>query len=103
MPWRLVQFIVVFVIFLLFIMFNLGNSCDINFGFTTFKDVPVFLTAFIAFTGGIIFSIPFILVNKFHKKDKPPKPPKEKRKKRKKTTDQPNEIVVANSNQYGID
>ena len=99
MPWRLAQFIVIFAIFLLFIMFNLGNASDLNFGFTIIRDVPVFLTVFFAFAGGIIFAIPFILASKFHKKDKPPK---EKRK-RVKNPDKQNENNPANSGQYGID
>ena len=74
MPWRLIQFIVVFAVFLLFIMFNLGedNKCDINFGFTVIRDAPVFLTAFFSFIVGMLCAFPFILAFKPKKKDKGP-------------------------------
>jgi len=77
MPWRLIQFIIVFAVFLLFIVFNLGNKCDINFGFTKFSDVPVFLTAFLSFITGMLCAFPFILGFKSRKKDKAP--PKNKK------------------------
>jgi len=64
---RLISIIVVFAIFLCFIMFNLPNKCDISFGFVSFKDVPVFLSALFSFVFGMIVSIPLMLL---HKKDK---------------------------------
>jgi uncharacterized integral membrane protein len=73
MPWRLIGFIVLFGIFLVFIAFNLGNTCDINFGFRVFQQVPVFLTAFASFALGLFCAIPFILSFRLKKKDKPGK------------------------------
>ena len=70
MPWRLIVFIVIFAIALTFITFNLGNRCDINFGFISFKDVPVFLTAFISFFLGMLCILPFIATAKIKRKDK---------------------------------
>ena len=70
MPWRLIVFIVIFAISLTFITFNLGNRCDINFGFVNFKDVPVFLTAFCSFFLGMIFVLPFAAAAKIKRKDK---------------------------------
>jgi uncharacterized integral membrane protein len=70
MPWRLIQFIVLFAILLLFIVFNLENKCDISFGFTVLKDFPVYLTAFIAFIVGMLFALPFIFGFKARKKEK---------------------------------
>jgi hypothetical protein len=64
MPWRLVGFVVIFAIFVAFITFNLGNTCDINYGpfeFTKLNDVPVFLTIFISFFVGMFAAIPFII------------------------------------------
>ncbi|MDR0315402.1 MAG: hypothetical protein LBH97_00715 [Treponema sp.] len=61
MPWRLIEFIVVFAVFLVFIMFNLDNKCDINFGFWKVKDAPVFLTAFASFFLGMLCAMPFVL------------------------------------------
>jgi uncharacterized integral membrane protein len=61
MPWRLIEFIIIFAVFLVFIAFNLGNKCDISFGFKTFSDVPVFLTAFASFFLGMICAMPFVI------------------------------------------
>ena len=60
MPWRLIGFIIIFGLFLVFIACNLGNKCDISFGFRVFKDVPVFLTAFASFILGMFCALPFI-------------------------------------------
>jgi uncharacterized integral membrane protein len=68
MPWRLIQFIVVFVIFFLFIVFNLENKCDISFGFTKAKDIPVFLTLFSGFFVGMLCTLPFALRFRSRKK-----------------------------------
>jgi len=57
-PWRLVQFILIFAVFLLFVMFNLENRSDINLGFTRFENVPVFITAFFSFILGTVITIP---------------------------------------------
>jgi uncharacterized integral membrane protein len=70
MPWRLIGFILLFGIFLVFIAFNLGNKCDINFGFRVFNEVPVFLTAFSSFALGMLCALPFIFSIRRKKKDK---------------------------------
>jgi uncharacterized integral membrane protein len=71
MPWRFIGFIVVFVIFLAFITLNLGNKCDINFGFTKFESVPVFLTIFISFILGFLSTLPFLINVRKRQKDRP--------------------------------
>jgi uncharacterized integral membrane protein len=72
MPWRLIQFIVVFVIFLLFIGFNLDNKCDINFSpnkeFMVLPQVPVYFTVFCSFIIGMLCTLPFVLSSKMRKK-----------------------------------
>jgi uncharacterized integral membrane protein len=73
MPWRLIGFILLFGIFLVFIAFNLENSCDINFGFRVFSEVPVFLTVFSSFILGMFCAIPFVFSLRRRKKDKPGK------------------------------
>jgi uncharacterized integral membrane protein len=70
MPWRLIGFILLFGIFLVFIAFNLGNKCDINFGFRVFREVPVFLTAFASFILGMFCAVPFVFSFRRKKKDK---------------------------------
>ena len=70
MSWRLIQFIIFFAIIFLFIVFNLGNKCDISFGFTVIKDVPVFLTAFSSFFIGMLCVLPFIFAFRSRKKAK---------------------------------
>jgi len=57
---RLIVFIIVFALFLTFIVFNLDNKCDISFGFKTFKDIPVFLSALFSFALGMLFAVPLI-------------------------------------------
>ena len=74
MRWRLIQFIVLFAIFLVFIVFNLENKCDISFGFTTFEEVPVFLTVFFSLMIGMICILPFVFI-KSKNKNTPQKPP----------------------------
>jgi len=61
MPWRLITVIVIFAVFLAFITFNLENRCNINFGFTEFTDVPVFLTVFFSFALGLFCTLPFVI------------------------------------------
>jgi len=68
--WRLAQFIVFFAILFLFIVFNLNNKCDISFGYTVIKDVPVFITAFSSFFIGMLCVLPFIFGFRSRKKAK---------------------------------
>ena len=98
MPWRLVQFIIVFAIFLVFIILNLGNNCDISFGFTKFSDVPVFLTAFFSFIAGMLCTLPFIFGFRSRKKDKVI-PGEEKQSKK---TGQSNGDNYAENSHFGI-
>jgi uncharacterized integral membrane protein len=67
--WRLIVFIVIFALFLAFIVFNLDNRSDVSFGFTTFGEIPVFLTAFSSFMLGMLFCIPFFLSIKKKRKN----------------------------------
>ena len=75
MPWRLILSILIFAVFLAFITLNLDDRfrCDINFGFTQVRDVPVFLTVFISFILGLLFSLPFALFFRRKHKKIPPK------------------------------
>jgi len=57
-PWRLVQFVLIFAVFLVFVMFNLENRSDIDLGFARFENVPVFITAFFSFILGTVITIP---------------------------------------------
>jgi uncharacterized integral membrane protein len=68
MPWRLIEFIIVFVLLLIFVFFNIGNKCDINFGFTRIRDAPVYLTVFTSFVIGM--AVAFLAVFVF-KRGKP--------------------------------
>ncbi|AEF80450.1 hypothetical protein [Leadbettera azotonutricia] len=58
---RLIGFILIFALFLAFIVLNLDNKCDVSFGFQTAKDLPVFITAFVAFFFGMLCAVPFII------------------------------------------
>jgi uncharacterized integral membrane protein len=53
-------FILVFAIFLCFIVFNLGNASDVSLGFTSFSDIPVFVTALFSFALGMLFTFPVL-------------------------------------------
>ena len=48
---------------------NMKNVSDISFGFTTLKDVPVFLSILISFVSGAVIILPFTLFRK-KKRDK---------------------------------
>jgi uncharacterized integral membrane protein len=79
---RLIGLILVFVIFLTFIILNLDNKCDISFGFTEVKDLPVFITAFASFVLGMLVTAPFVIALSRRKRSGPPsegKPPKPKK------------------------
>ena len=78
MPWRLIQFILIFAVLLLFVIFNLTNKCDISFGFTVIKDAPVFLTVFASFILGMFCTLPFVFGAGSRKKNKEKKPDKKK-------------------------
>ena len=67
---RIIVFILIFAIFLAFIVFNLDNKCNVSLGFTSFSDIPVFLTAFFSFVLGMFFTIPLMLSRGRRKKDK---------------------------------
>jgi hypothetical protein len=73
---RLIGFILIFIVFLTFIILNLGNTCDISFGFKTISQVPVFITAFSSFVLGMLVAVPFALTLGRKKQPGPPKPPK---------------------------
>jgi hypothetical protein len=58
---RLIGFFVVFALFLVFIVLNLDNKCDVNLGFYTFTESPVYITAFISFFIGMLCTLPVIV------------------------------------------
>jgi len=94
---RLISIIVVFIIFICFIIFNLPNNCDVSFGFTTIKDVPVFLTALSSFVFGMLVALPMMI---FRKKKQPPILPWPSKKAELKSV--PDDIKKEDS-PYGID
>lgn len=106
---RLIAFILVFVLFLAFIVLNLGNTSDVSLGFRTFKEIPVFLTAFLSFVLGLFFSLPFFLGRKRKKpsKDQLQDPSSAKTKKRRGAKDKNKlpelEEIKKEDNSYGID
>lgn len=70
MPWKLVGFIICLVLGTCFAGFNLGNSCNISFGFKTFENVPIFFSLIVAFALGVIVTLPFTVIKKKSAKDK---------------------------------
>ncbi len=80
-PWKLILFLILLLIFVLFAGFNIKNVSDINLGFTTIEDVPIFISLFIAFLIGSFIVLPFTLRRKnSHKPEKKPPKKEEKRK-----------------------
>ena len=98
---RLIAFILVFAIFLAFIGFNLENKCDISFGFMTFSEVPVFLSALSSFVLGMLVTVPLLLTRrkKAEKPEKPVLPKPSKKTKVKGATD----MIEKENSPYGID
>lgn len=62
MPWKLIGFVVLLIFATIFIGFNLDHRCDVSIGFTTFKDVPIFLSLLISFVAGVLVMTPFALI-----------------------------------------
>ena len=79
MRFRMILFVIFICFYALFAALNLSNAADINFGFTSFSHVPIFLSVTVAFAAGAIFMLPFMFGGK--KKEKKEKPVKEKKKK----------------------
>ena len=69
-PWKLVFFLILLTIFVVFAGFNVKNVSDISLGFTTVKDVPIFLSLFIAFLAGAFIALPFALGKRRKKRKK---------------------------------
>ena len=68
MPWRLIGFILTLTIVTVFIGFNLGNACDVSFGFARISQVPVYLTVFASFAAGMIAVLPYAFMRSSRKK-----------------------------------
>jgi uncharacterized integral membrane protein len=103
MPWRLIGWILILGIFLVFIALNLGNSCSISFGFHTFPNVPVYLTALSFFVFGLLCTIPVMISIRFgKKKGEPAKEKKGKSRKKGEETALP-EVIPGENGPYGID
>ena len=69
---RLIGFIIAFAVFLVFIILNLGNTCNISFGFYVLQNAPVSLTALVSFFLGMICTIPVLITLRNRKKLKEP-------------------------------
>jgi len=93
MPWRLIGIIAILAVLLGFIGFNLGNTCNLSLGFAVFYRVPVYVTVFVSFMLGLLFSIPFFIAGTLKRKSKKDKFPK----------DNPSEPTTPNKEPYGID
>ena len=86
MPWRLIGTIAILVVLLTFIGFNVENTCNLSLVFYTLENVPVYLTVFVSFILGLLFSLPFFFLGKKPKREKTliPRETREKRSKNKK-------------------
>ncbi|MDR1900256.1 MAG: hypothetical protein LBQ55_09630 [Treponema sp.] len=104
MPWRLIGWILILGIFLVFIALNLGNSCDLSFGFHTFSSVPVYLTAFSSFVLGLLCAIPVAIAVRRGKKRGDGGPAKQKKETGRKKDDEavPPGDLPGENGPYGI-
>jgi uncharacterized membrane protein YciS (DUF1049 family) len=98
---RLIGFLLFFAIFLVFIGMNLDNKCDISFGFYTFAEAPVYITAFVSFFIGILCSVPLIAF--IRRKKSPPLDSQDSKKKNKKSTATTIDQIPGENGPYGID
>ena len=95
---RLICIFLVFALFLVFIVLNLDNKSDVNLGFHTFNEVPVYITVFFSIFIGMLISIPLIAILTKRKNSPPEAKPS---KKNKAAPDLPEEISGVNG-PYGI-
>ena len=70
MPWKLVGFIICLVLGTCFAGYNLGNNCNISFGFHTFENVPIFFSLIVGFACGVVVTLPFTVIRKKSTKEK---------------------------------
>lgn len=61
MPWKLLLYLIGLGIILAFVGLNLGNTSDISLGFTTFEEVPIFMSLFVAFFFGVALAVPVVM------------------------------------------
>ncbi len=61
MPWKLILFLFCIVLTTFFVGFNLENSCNINLGFKTYENVPIFLTVLVSFVSGALIAFLFAI------------------------------------------
>jgi len=64
MPWKLIFFTIILVLITIFIGFNLENTCNVWLFYTSFENVPIFISTIIAFALGVFVMIPFTLRKK---------------------------------------
>jgi uncharacterized integral membrane protein len=104
MPWRLIEFIAIFIVFLFFIVFNLENKCDISFGFSKIPEVPVFLTTLFSFVFGMLCALPFIIKARAIKKGKSGTAGKEPKKRQGKKSEPPSaeDSSFSDGGPYGV-
>ena len=108
---RLIIFILIFVIFLAFIILNLDNKTDISLGYTTFKEIPVFLSSLFSFVLGMLFAVPLVFPLGRGRKKKsgtedpssPSKADKKRRGKKSKTADQDTAVIKYDESSGGAE
>jgi len=95
---RLIVFFLIFAVFLIFIVLNLDNKCNLNLGFHTFMDVPIYITSFFSIFVGMVVSIPIFAFLRKKKGDRHPKPPPQQSA----PVPEEQEIIPGENGPYGI-
>ena len=57
--WKLIIFLIIMAFVVFFAGFNISNVSSISFGFFELREVPIFLSLFIAFLLGAFIMLPF--------------------------------------------
>ena len=73
--FKIIIIVLIITIEAVFAGLNMNNVSDISFGFTTLKDVPVFLSILISFVAGALIILPFTLISKKKKNNTDDKKP----------------------------
>jgi len=61
MPWRMIGLVLLLVLVAAFATLNLSNRTDVSLGFHVFRDVPIFMSLFVAFLAGILAMVPYTI------------------------------------------
>ncbi|MCR4627928.1 MAG: hypothetical protein K5640_09830 [Treponema sp.] len=95
MPFKLIGTLILLVLVTIFAGFNINNTCNINFIFREFKNVPIFFSLVVSFVAGVFVTLPFTFGKKKNKAEKDEKSAEDKKLKKLKKKNKKAEEKVA--------